>query len=64
MPIARRSLRSLRRGGVESDGSRRLVDVPLIVESAQVFDTHHVALLVAAGASASCHISPMSLRNP
>jgi len=26
--------------------------VPLIVESAQVFDTHHVALLVAAGASA------------
>src|SRR2546421_573762 len=27
-------------------------DVPLIVESAQVFDTHHVALLVAAGASA------------
>jgi len=29
-----------------------LWDVPLIVESAQVFDTHHVALLVAAGASA------------
>jgi glutamate synthase domain-containing protein 2/glutamate synthase domain-containing protein 1/glutamate synthase domain-containing protein 3 len=28
-----------------------LWDVPLIVESAQVFDTHHVALLVAAGAS-------------
>src|SRR5438477_466242 len=27
-------------------------DVPLIVESAQVFETHHVALLVAAGASA------------
>jgi glutamate synthase (NADPH/NADH) large chain/glutamate synthase (ferredoxin) len=27
-------------------------DVPLIVESAQIFDTHHVALLVAAGASA------------
>ncbi len=27
-------------------------DVPLIVESAQVFDTHHVALLIAAGASA------------
>src|SRR5712664_3564809 len=27
-------------------------DVPLIVESAQVFDTHHVALLVAAGATA------------
>src|SRR5882762_6923249 len=27
-----------------------LWDVPLIVESAQVFDTHHVALLVAAGA--------------
>jgi glutamate synthase (ferredoxin) len=27
-------------------------DVPLIVESAQVFDTHHVALLVASGASA------------
>jgi glutamate synthase domain-containing protein 2/glutamate synthase domain-containing protein 1/glutamate synthase domain-containing protein 3 len=30
----------------------RLWDVPLIVESAQVFDTHHVALLMAAGASA------------
>ena len=29
-----------------------LWDVPLIVESAQIFDTHHVALLVAAGASA------------
>jgi glutamate synthase domain-containing protein 2/glutamate synthase domain-containing protein 1/glutamate synthase domain-containing protein 3 len=29
-----------------------LWDVPLIVESAQVFDTHHVALLMAAGASA------------
>ena len=29
-----------------------LWDIPLIVESAQVFDTHHVALLVAAGASA------------
>jgi hypothetical protein len=29
-----------------------LWDVPLIVESAQVFDTHHVALLVASGASA------------
>src|SRR5229473_2512083 len=29
-----------------------LWDVPLTVESAQVFDTHHVALLVAAGASA------------
>ena len=29
-----------------------LWDVPLIVESEQVFDTHHVALLVAAGASA------------
>ena len=29
-----------------------LWEVPLIVESAQVFDTHHVALLVAAGASA------------
>ena len=27
-------------------------DIPLIVESAQVFDTHHVALLVASGASA------------
>src|ERR1700719_3732142 len=26
--------------------------VPLVVESAQIFDTHHVALLVAAGASA------------
>jgi glutamate synthase domain-containing protein 2/glutamate synthase domain-containing protein 1/glutamate synthase domain-containing protein 3 len=29
-----------------------LWDVPLVVESAQVFDTHHVALLVANGASA------------
>jgi glutamate synthase domain-containing protein 2/glutamate synthase domain-containing protein 1/glutamate synthase domain-containing protein 3 len=29
-----------------------LWDVPLVVESAQVFDTHHVALLIAAGASA------------
>jgi glutamate synthase (ferredoxin) len=29
-----------------------LWDVPLVVESAQVFDTHHVALLVATGASA------------
>jgi glutamate synthase domain-containing protein 2/glutamate synthase domain-containing protein 1/glutamate synthase domain-containing protein 3 len=29
-----------------------LWDVPLVVESAQVFDTHHVALLLAAGASA------------
>jgi glutamate synthase domain-containing protein 2/glutamate synthase domain-containing protein 1/glutamate synthase domain-containing protein 3 len=29
-----------------------LWDVPLIVESAQIFDTHHVALLMAAGASA------------
>ena len=29
-----------------------LWDVPLVVETAQVFDTHHVALLVAAGASA------------
>jgi len=28
------------------------LDVPLIVESAQVFDTHHVALLIAAGATA------------
>jgi glutamate synthase (ferredoxin) len=27
-------------------------DVPLIVETGQVFDTHHIALLVAAGASA------------
>src|SRR5450432_1507008 len=29
-----------------------LWDVPLIIESAQVFDTHHVALLVATGVSA------------
>jgi glutamate synthase (ferredoxin) len=29
-----------------------LWEVPLIVESAQAFDTHHVALLIAAGASA------------
>ena len=28
------------------------VDVPLVVESAQVFETHHVAMLLAAGASA------------
>jgi glutamate synthase (ferredoxin) len=32
--------------------SEELWDVPLIVESAQVFDTHHVALLIAAGATA------------
>jgi glutamate synthase domain-containing protein 2/glutamate synthase domain-containing protein 1/glutamate synthase domain-containing protein 3 len=29
-----------------------LWDLPLIVETAQVFDTHHVALLIAAGAAA------------
>src|SRR5215468_10155683 len=29
-----------------------LADVPLIVETAQAFDTHHIALLVAAGATA------------
>ncbi len=29
-----------------------LADVPLVVETAQVFDTHHVAMLIAAGASA------------
>ncbi|HUN63461.1 MAG TPA: glutamate synthase large subunit [Candidatus Sulfotelmatobacter sp.] len=29
-----------------------LADIPLVVESAQVFETHHVAMLVAAGASA------------
>jgi hypothetical protein len=29
-----------------------LWEVPLVVESAQVFDTHHVALLIVAGASA------------
>ena len=29
-----------------------LWDVPLVVETAQVFDTHHIALLVASGASA------------
>src|SRR5580765_3138296 len=29
-----------------------LWEVPLVVETAQVFDTHHVALLIAAGASA------------
>ena len=40
------------RGRLESHGARRLWDVPLVVESAQVFDTHHVALLVATGASA------------
>ncbi|HYL63402.1 MAG TPA: glutamate synthase large subunit [Candidatus Methylomirabilis sp.] len=32
-----------------------LWDVPLVIESAQVFDTHHVALLVAAGA---CAVAP------
>jgi glutamate synthase (ferredoxin) len=32
--------------------SEGLWDLPLVVESAQVFDTHHIALLVAAGASA------------
>jgi glutamate synthase (NADPH/NADH) large chain/glutamate synthase (ferredoxin) len=32
--------------------SKGFWDVPLIVESAQILDTHHVALLVAAGASA------------
>ncbi len=32
--------------------SEGLWDVPVIVESAQVFDTHHVALLIAAGATA------------
>jgi len=37
---------------MEGDGSRRFVGRALIVESAQVFDTHHIALLVAAGASA------------
>jgi len=29
-----------------------LADVPLVVETAQVYDTHHVAMLIAAGASA------------
>src|SRR5262249_56936573 len=29
-----------------------LFDVPLVVETAQAFDTHHIALLVAAGARA------------
>ncbi len=29
-----------------------LADVPMVVESAQIFDTHHVAMLLAAGASA------------
>ena len=29
-----------------------LADVPLVIESAQVFETHHVAMLLAAGASA------------
>jgi glutamate synthase (ferredoxin) len=29
-----------------------LADVPLVVETAQVFDTHHVAMLLACGASA------------
>ena len=32
--------------------NRELADVPLVVESAQVFETHHVAMLLAAGASA------------
>ena len=29
-----------------------LADIPLVVESAQIFETHHVAMLLAAGASA------------
>src|SRR3989454_4523678 len=33
-------------------GAGGLWDVPLIVETGQAFDTHHIALLVAAGASA------------
>jgi len=37
-------------------------DVPLIVETAQAFDTHHVALLVAAGASGVVRIWRSSLR--
>jgi glutamate synthase (ferredoxin) len=32
--------------------SDELWDVPVILESAQVFDTHHIALLIAAGANA------------
>jgi glutamate synthase (ferredoxin) len=32
--------------------SEELWDVPVILESAQVFDTHHIALLIAAGANA------------
>jgi glutamate synthase (ferredoxin) len=32
--------------------SQELADVPLVIESAQIFETHHVAMLLAAGASA------------
>jgi glutamate synthase (ferredoxin) len=32
--------------------NREFADLPLVVESAQVFETHHVAMLLAAGASA------------
>jgi glutamate synthase (ferredoxin) len=32
--------------------SQGLANVPLVIESAQVFETHHVAMLLAAGASA------------
>src|SRR5260370_12851407 len=39
-------------GGGKAMVREGLWDVPLIVESAQVFDTHHVALLMAVGASA------------
>ena len=34
-----------------------LADVPLVVETAQVYDTHHVAMLIAAGAGAIHRIS-------
>jgi glutamate synthase (ferredoxin) len=39
-------------------------DIPLIVETGQVIDTHHVALLVAAGASAVHPYLAMSLAAP
>jgi len=41
-----------------------LSDVPLVVESAQVFDTHHVALLWPPAPAPSCPILRISLRNP
>ena len=38
--------------GLEVHGRGRRPSIPLVIETGQVIDTHHVALLVAAGASA------------